>query len=276
MTPDIDDMGPEEQDQSEVFDEDNYSLDGAGDASADMKTLEEIPDVYDVTTAVGDADDDAAAIGEELDDEEIAALEADVDLADFEDDELAPRMPEALTSDDGRADTPQEVRFAEESDLDDRARRSPRVGDHEVELVPAGDLDNVAAADASVLEAEALSDEAVAELGYDDHGDGDETEVRDGRPGQPVRFEITLRDKVWVLTRDGRPLHEYGHAERAVHEAAEMARELRRTGEPAAVYLEPKDGTWIEITDDEPPPSDAEAQMQDERAAVIPDRSPSA
>jgi hypothetical protein len=77
------------QDQSEVFDEDNYSLDGAGDIDSEMRTFEELPDVYDVTTAAGDRDDDEALIGEELDDADIIDLEADADSTDIEDDELS-------------------------------------------------------------------------------------------------------------------------------------------------------------------------------------------
>jgi hypothetical protein len=91
--------GWDAQDLAEVFDEDNLSLDGAGDASADMMTLEEMPDVIDVTSAVGDADDDAALIGEELDDDEIIALAIDGDATDIEDDDLAERMPEAFDDD---------------------------------------------------------------------------------------------------------------------------------------------------------------------------------
>jgi hypothetical protein len=143
-----------------------------------------------------------------------------------------------------------------------------------VELVLAGDLDNVSG-DPAGLEADAVSDDDLDELGYDGAREGDEASA-DGHPGQPVRFEITLADKMWVLTRDGRFVHQYGHAERAVHEAAEIARELRRSGEPAVVYLEPKEGSWIEITDDDPPTAEADAEAQDERAAVVPDRSPSA
>ena len=96
MVPAPDDIDPDEQDQSEVFDEDNQEIDDAGSPRADMKTLEESPDVYDVTSAVGDSDDDAGRIAEDMDAAEIIDLEADADAADFEDDELAARMPEAL------------------------------------------------------------------------------------------------------------------------------------------------------------------------------------
>jgi hypothetical protein len=275
MGPDTDNPHFDEQDQSEVFDEDNYTLDGAGDATADMQTLEEIPDVYDVTSAVGDADDDAAAIGEELDDEEIAALEEDAELADFEDDELAARMPEALEA-DGAGEGLEDVPFDGEPGPDAAERKPFRASADEVELVFQDDVEDTPAEDAepAVLEAEALSDDDVEELGYAATADDETDQDRpaDGRPGEPTRFEIVLRDKLWVLSRDGREIHQYGHAERAVHEAAEMARELRRTGEPAEVFLETGQGARIQITDDDPPPRDPE----DETSSVVPDRSLSA
>src|SRR3954470_8690522 len=109
------------QDQAEVFDEDNNStLDGAGDSSADMMTLEELPDVLDVTHAAGDDDDDEAKIGEELDDDEIIQLETDAAEADFEDDDLAGRMPEPLDDDEVEEGAIEEVRFAEERTFDVR------------------------------------------------------------------------------------------------------------------------------------------------------------
>ncbi len=69
MTPAANDM--EDPDLAETFDEDNQNVAGEGD----MKTFEQLPRVLDVTTAEGDADDDDALIGEDLDDDEIIALE---------------------------------------------------------------------------------------------------------------------------------------------------------------------------------------------------------
>ncbi len=109
----------DEQDQAEVFDEDNFSLDGAGDASAEFRTFEEIPDVYDVTQAVGDADDDAGLIAEDLDDAEIIDLQSDTDAADIEDDELATRMADQFDEEDTDDDDATDVRLDEESSLDD-------------------------------------------------------------------------------------------------------------------------------------------------------------
>jgi hypothetical protein len=64
-------------------------------------------------------------------------------------------------------------------------------------------------------------------------------------------------------------VHDYANADRAVHEAAELARELRRTGQPAVVRLWTEDGRSIEVTEDNPPPRPPE----EERSAVVPDRS---
>jgi hypothetical protein len=76
----------DEQDQSEVFDEDNQNLDGDGRVSnGEMRTFEELPSVIDLTSAEGDDDDDDALIGEELDDDEIIALEQARDRAEGED-----------------------------------------------------------------------------------------------------------------------------------------------------------------------------------------------
>jgi hypothetical protein len=273
--PEVDNDDWQGQEQAEAFDEDNASLDGAGDSSADMKTLEEMPDVYDVTSAAGDADDDAALIAEDLDDDEIIQLQADADATDIEDDELARRMPEAFDDDSRGIGEMEEVLHAEEGLLDAKDRRLTKGSQDEVELQYAGDLADVARAErtATALEAEEVSDEDLARLDYGgDEGRGFAA-AYDGQAGDPVRFEIVLRDQMWLLTRDGRELHSFGRAERAVHEAVSIARELRRSGEPAAVYLEPKEGVWIEITDDDP---ETAARAEEERSAVVPDRSTNA
>jgi len=169
------------QDQSEVFDEDNQSLDGAGDMDAEMRTFEEMPDVLDVTSAVGDSDDDAALIAEELDDDEIIELEADGELADFEDDELAARMPKELDDDSIDVMGTEEVYLSEEAGLDIRDEvdevesdeaselSMSRGSDDEVELVTAGDLDNASVRDGkhtAQMEARTLDDDDLEDLGY--------------------------------------------------------------------------------------------------------------
>ena len=141
--------GRDDQDQSEVFDEDNQNLDTPGGVGNDMRTFEEMPDVLDVTSAVGDADDDAALIAEELDDDEIIALEADAELADFEDDDLEGRMPEEL--------------------LDEEVPGVSRADSDEVELVYEGDLDEHSVREgkrAVAMESRNLGDDDLEDLGY--------------------------------------------------------------------------------------------------------------
>jgi hypothetical protein len=170
------DGGWDDQDGAEVFDEDNQNLDNGGD----MRTLEELPDVLDVTRASGDEDDDAARIGEELDDDEIIDLEADAAEADFEEDQLAGRMPEAYDDDDVEEGAVEEVRFAEETTFDVRdedtyvaddsaSERAMSRANNDVDLEFSGDLDDFGAIDeegASEMESETLSDEDVDRLGY--------------------------------------------------------------------------------------------------------------
>jgi len=127
------------QDQAEAFDEDNLSLDGEGQGAPGMMTLDELPDVFDVTRADGDTDDDDALIGEELDDDEIIDLEADADEADDE----SFRATEAAS-------------FARE--------------DNEADIGFIDDLDRLANTEdesAAAMEADSLSDDDLDELGYD-------------------------------------------------------------------------------------------------------------
>jgi hypothetical protein len=65
------DNGWDGQDGAEALDEDVVGKDG------ELLTFEDLPDVLDVTQAEGDADDDDALIGEDLDDDEIIDLEED-------------------------------------------------------------------------------------------------------------------------------------------------------------------------------------------------------
>jgi len=139
----------DDQDQSEVFDEDNQNLDSPGGRNNDMRTFEEMPDVLDVTSAVGDDDDDEALIAEELDDEEIIQLEADAELADFEDDDLAGRMPEEL--------------------YEENVSGLSRADSDEVELVYGGDLDNHSVREGkrtAAMESRSLADDDLEDLGY--------------------------------------------------------------------------------------------------------------
>lgn len=156
----------DDQDQSETFDEDNQNLDTPGGRGNDMRTFEEMPDVFDVTSAVGDSDDDDALIAEELDDDEIIELEADEGLADFEDDDLEGRMPEAL--------------------VDQGESGFPRGDSDEVELVYGGDLDNVSVRDGkhtAAMESRTLADDDLEELGYP----GDDEPAQDSSEAETQR-----------------------------------------------------------------------------------------
>ena len=169
------------QDQSEVFDEDNQNLDDAGAPGNEMRTFEELPDVIDVTSAVGDADDEAALIAEELDDDDIIRLESDAELADFEDDELAARMPEELDADRIDGLDAADAYLSEEAGLDIRDEvdeveadeaselSMSRGEDDEVELEFTGDLDSLPAGQddsAASMEASDLADDDLEDLGY--------------------------------------------------------------------------------------------------------------
>jgi hypothetical protein len=93
---DAPDTDTDDQDLAESFDEETLGVDGDR-----RETFEELPDLLDVTSAVGDADDDDALIAEDLDDDEIIDAEDDQTLADPEDDALAARGDEI--ADEARA-----------------------------------------------------------------------------------------------------------------------------------------------------------------------------
>jgi len=147
MAPDLDqpDTDFEEQDLAEAFDEDATAGD---DRLRERPTFDELPDVYDATTAVGDADDDDALIGEDMDDDEIIAAERDADEADFEDDDLRTRDGEHLRL----------------SGVDDDEETS----ENEVELRFVGDLEGVDSDRLATrdLESDELSDEDLEDLDY--------------------------------------------------------------------------------------------------------------
>lgn len=73
------DSEQDEQDGAEALDEDVVGRDG------ELRTFEELPDVLDVTQAEGDADDDDALVGEDLDQHEIIELEQQADPGDGRD-----------------------------------------------------------------------------------------------------------------------------------------------------------------------------------------------
>ena len=167
MASDTSDADFDSQDQAEVFDEDNYSLDGAGDASADMMTLEELPDVYDVTTALGDRDVDEVLTAEdadELDEEELDEVGASLDYDDEGEDDRLDDDVEDEPYDDVLAD-------ADEDDLDEVDGVNALEGD-EAELEYVEDTDtplettNAGRAAQHMESRGELSDEDLEELGY--------------------------------------------------------------------------------------------------------------
>lgn len=163
----------DEQDQSEVFDEDIMADEGVG-PSADMRVLEELPDVYDVTSAVGDRDvDDAltAQDADELGDEELDAIGDDLEYDDEAEDDLPDQLEDV--AEDDEIDDDEVVDLDEVDGVDE-------IEDDEVEQELGGDLNEEGDADeAADYESEdELSDEDVKELGYteDDLAADDEEE----------------------------------------------------------------------------------------------------
>jgi hypothetical protein len=143
-------------DQAEVFDEDNFDANDAGGPGADMKTLEELPDVIDVTRALGDAED-------------VDALDADeFDEAEFDEDDLAAEDDDDYAVEDSLEDQPEDADVAY---VDDRFSEQLAQAD-EADLEFTDDLDSVTDLDedeAQVYESEGeLSDAAVRDLGYGD------------------------------------------------------------------------------------------------------------
>ena len=142
----------DDQEQSEVFDEDNFDEADAGAPTNEFKTFEELPDVLDVTSAAGDGDE------EDLDDTDI---EADVD--------------ETLSASgvEPEADALYGVDGARLTEID--AGGGDLQTHDEVELVYAGLMEDVRGAQASAAhwEAKRLSDDDIADLGYGPDGDED-------------------------------------------------------------------------------------------------------
>jgi hypothetical protein len=154
------------QDVAEVFDEDNTNIESMRQNGAeDAEQFEDLVDVFDVTTRVGDRSDEEGAIGEDMDDDEIiaAADDEDVDDQDFEDDDLVLRDPEDYDDEedlDGVAD----IGAEDLDDVDDIDALDP----DEVELEYDGDLTNVenATSSAADMESDTLSDDDLRDLDY--------------------------------------------------------------------------------------------------------------
>lgn len=163
MPPDLDAGDYDEQDKSEVFDEDNTNLDELRSfGGEDVETLEELPDVYDVTSAEGDEDDEEALIGDDLDDDEIVALSEDLGDEEYED----PELSEGLTAS----------------------------SENEVELEYVGDLNDLAHARSAAqpFESRNLSDDDLRDLHYRQKEDI----AMDGLPRTPRDNDVEgLQDK---------------------------------------------------------------------------------
>ena len=142
--PGIDPYEPDEQDQSEVFDEDNFDDGDPGADTSEFRTLEELPEVLDVTSAAGDGAD------EELDDLDPEDLDAELAA-----DGVEPDADELY----GVEDPTLPVSDAESDGL--------QAGD-EVELVYTGLMRNVKGAQGSAAhwESRRLADDDLDALGY--------------------------------------------------------------------------------------------------------------
>ena len=148
--PDIDANGPDDQDFSEVFDEDNFDDADPGAPTNEFKTFEELPDVLDVTQADGDADEDAFDEDDIEGDDSLSASGVEPEA-------------DALYGADG----------ARLTEID--AGGGDIATHDEVELVYSGLMEDVQGAQASAAhwEAKRLSDDDIADLGYGPDGDED-------------------------------------------------------------------------------------------------------
>jgi hypothetical protein len=135
----------DDQDRAETLDETTYDEDGA-----EFRTFEELPDVYDVTTRVGDGDDDKDV-----------ALDADefsddaVDLDDLEEDD---EQLEFLSADE--TDLTDEDGSFDEDALDDNDAIDglDQVGD--ADLVTGGEDDF------TNFQSKGVTDEDLERMGY--------------------------------------------------------------------------------------------------------------
>lgn len=144
--PDLD-TSADEQDQSELFDEDNADASESGGVTNEFKTFEEMPDVLDVTSAEGDADDEDFDEDEQDLDDQLS-----LDGVEPEADPLFGADAARVSEQDLGADEP---------------------GQGEIELVYSGLMEDVKGAQASAAhwEAKRLSDDDIEDLGYAPEGD---------------------------------------------------------------------------------------------------------
>lgn len=164
-TPDPLDLDPQD-DMAEVFDETHLNED------ADFATLEDLPDVYDATQALGDSRDDDALDAADYDPEDLddEALENDEDIDDSLDDALESRAEDDETEDE---DDPDDEDGVDELQWD------------EAQVMAVADVDPMTDPDdedADEYEAEDLSDTDLQDLGYQDQ-DGHPDRSADGTRG---------------------------------------------------------------------------------------------
>ena len=143
------DVGLDEQDQAEAFDETHL------DEDAEFVTLEEMPDVYDSTRALGDSRDLEALDADELDP---SALD-DEDLEDDEDldDEVRDELEDEEEDDEIDGEDVDSEDGVDRLELD------------EVDLEDGADVDAATDPDdedESDYESEDLSDDDLTDLGY--------------------------------------------------------------------------------------------------------------
>jgi hypothetical protein len=156
----------EPQDLAEVFDEDTTNTESQRLGGAeDGEQAEDLVDLFDVTKAVGDADDEDALIGDDLDDDEIVELareHGDDEDDEDETDEDTLRGPDPDDEDD--ADLVSSLSEADD-DLVDGVDRPPP---NDVNLTFVGDLNDVAGAHSAAqrYESKSLSDDDLAALDY--------------------------------------------------------------------------------------------------------------
>lgn len=148
------------QDQAEVFDEETRADDDER-VQDEMMTFEEMPDVYDATTALGDGRDVRAMDADEFDEDALddEDLEEDEDM----DDTVRDDLEDASEDEDAGSD-----------DLDERDGVTRLAGD-ESDLEYVADIDQVTDPDdddADKYESRTLSDEALRQLGYEAEAGG--------------------------------------------------------------------------------------------------------
>jgi hypothetical protein len=152
----------DEQDLAEVFDEDNTNTESQRRGGEDAEQAEDLVDLFDVTKAVGDADDDQALIGEDLDDEEIIGLARE---EDGEDDEVDDE--ETLRDSNGIEDERDAVADLDDEDEDvvDGIDMAPP---EDVDLSFVGDMNDIAGAHSAAqrYESKTLSDDDLKALDY--------------------------------------------------------------------------------------------------------------